>query len=82
MAYTTIDENMFYMQGGVIYGPAGPTTNQFYTLDLTQPTWTTSKPPWKAMVYPETLNLRAKNNKHSISVSPDNQNLTFWVAYP
>ncbi|KAK5823545.1 hypothetical protein F5H01DRAFT_376459 [Linnemannia elongata] len=67
---------------GVSYGPAGPTTNQFYTLDLTQPTWTTMNPPWRARVYPESLNLIARINKHSISVSPDKQNITFWVAYP
>lgn len=82
MAYTTVNEDTLFMQGGVSYGPAGPTTNQFYTLDLTQPTWTTVNPPWRARVYPESLNLIARINKHSISVSPDKQNLTFWVAYP
>ncbi|KAG0067162.1 hypothetical protein BGZ89_006393, partial [Linnemannia elongata] len=82
MAYTTVNEDTFFMQGGVSYGPAGPTTNQFYTLDLTQPTWTTMNPPWRARVYPESLNMIARINKHSISVSPDKQNITFWVAYP
>ncbi|KAF9541109.1 hypothetical protein EC957_003390 [Mortierella hygrophila] len=82
MAFTTVNEDTFFMQGGISYGPAGPTTNQFYTLDLTQPTWTTVNPPWRARVYPESLNLIAKINKHSISVSPDKQNLTFWADYP
>ncbi|KAF9120906.1 hypothetical protein BGX30_002891, partial [Mortierella sp. GBA39] len=82
MAYTTVNEDTFFMQGGISYGPAGPTTNQFYTLDLTQPTWATVNPPWRARVYPESLNLIARINKHSISVSPDKQNLTFWADYP
>jgi hypothetical protein len=83
MAFATINEDTFYMQGGITNGPEGPTLNQFYTLDLTQPTWPASTPPWKAHAYSgEGFSVKVKNYRHSISISPDMQTLTFWVTYP
>lgn len=80
MAYTTISENTFYIQGGLLITGAGTSssnTSQFYALDLTQPTWNTLNPPWKALTYPATL---TSTSGHSISVAPDNSAFTMWMA--
>ncbi|KAG0197712.1 hypothetical protein BGX33_000395 [Mortierella sp. NVP41] len=47
MAYATIDENYFIIQGGTDYVNATHRfpVNQFWILDLTVSTWRTSSPP-------------------------------------
>lgn len=82
MAYTTINENTFFIQGGLlITGPGiSSNTSQFYSLDLTQPTWNTLNPPWKPLTYPATLVPLASTAGHSMSVAQDNSGFTMWMA--
>lgn len=84
MAYTTINEDTFYVQGGTLITGTGASTNasQFYALDLTQPTWNTLNPPWKALVYPANLNALSSTEGHSISVAPDSSSFTMWIYNP
>ncbi|KAF9935146.1 hypothetical protein FBU30_007525 [Linnemannia zychae] len=54
MGYITIDENTFYLLGGVEIAERNLThedARQFYSLDLTT-NWDTSNPSWKALPYP------------------------------
>lgn len=83
MAYTTINENTFFIQGGLLItgpGTSSSNTSQFYSLDLTQPTWNTLNPPWKPLTYPTTLVPLASTNGHSMSVAQDNSGFTMWMA--
>lgn len=85
MAYTTINEDTFYIQGGsLVTGPDTYTnTSQFYSLDLTQPTWSTLNPPWKALsAYPFDLSAEAPSYGHSISVASDSSSFTLWISSP
>ncbi|KAG0276359.1 hypothetical protein BGZ96_003340 [Linnemannia gamsii] len=84
MAYTTINEDTFYIQGGTLITGTGSSTNssQFYALDLTQPTWNTLNPPWKALVYPADLNALSPTEGHSIAVAPDSNSFTMWIYNP
>jgi hypothetical protein len=84
MAYATINEDTFYVQGGTLITGTGSSTNtsQFYALDLTQPTWNTLNPPWKALVYPANLNALSLTAGHSISVAPDSSSFTMWIYSP
>lgn len=78
MAYTTIDENTLYVQGGQVYNgleSAPNASDQFYSLDLTQ-SWNTSSPPWKKLTPPDGLK---GAHGHSISVAPDSRTFTIWV---
>ncbi|KAG9071500.1 hypothetical protein KI688_005712 [Linnemannia hyalina] len=80
MAYTTINENTFFIQGGLLItgpGTSSSNTSQFYSLDLTQPTWNTLNPPWKPLTYPTTL---TSTSGHSMSVAQDNSGFTMWMA--
>lgn len=82
MAYATIDENTFYIQGGVILPPPGGTvtqvTSQFYSLDLTQ-NWDAASPPWKQLTTPSNL---PQTERHSMTVSPNRQTLSIWLTSP
>ncbi|KAF9154078.1 hypothetical protein BG015_001900 [Linnemannia schmuckeri] len=83
MAYTTINENTFYIQGGLLItgpGTSSSNTSQFYALDLTQPTWNTLNPPWKPLTYPATLVALSSTSGHSMSVAQDNSGFTMWMA--
>ncbi|KAF9099578.1 hypothetical protein BGX29_007038 [Mortierella sp. GBA35] len=78
-AYITINEDTLYIQGGREYTSAGVNVrNQFYALDLTQPTWDTSNPPWKAIDIAGGTPQGFATAGHSLLVSPDKQTLTFW----
>lgn len=82
MAYTTIDESTFYIQGGIILPPPGGTAkiaSQFYALDFTQD-WNATSPPWKALTAPITV--ATQISSQSITISPDRQTLTLWSVYP
>lgn len=88
MAYTTIDENTFYVLGGTHYQPANDSNysnnsvsypTQFYSLDLTQTGWNTSTPPWKELTYPsELLPLSTTPSAYSIAVAPDSRTFSVW----
>ncbi|KAF9084620.1 hypothetical protein BGX29_002454 [Mortierella sp. GBA35] len=82
MAYATIDENYFIIQGGTDYVNATHRfpVNQFWILDLTVSTWRTSSPPWQPIPV-DVVNPRLKSlttSSHSMSVSTDHQTLTIW----
>ncbi|KAG0272680.1 hypothetical protein BGZ96_005226, partial [Linnemannia gamsii] len=72
MAYATIDENTFYIQGGNIHPPPGgvvtKVTLQLFSLDLTQ-NWDAASAPWKRLAIPSS-NL-PQTYGHSMTVSPD-----------
>lgn len=68
MSYATVDEKTFYIQGG----SDGTSFNGTYSLDLTELTWLTSKPPWK------TLSQGPDDFGHSMTVSSDKQSLIVW----
>ncbi|KAK3823752.1 MAG: hypothetical protein JOS17DRAFT_835135 [Linnemannia elongata] len=85
MAYTTINEDIFYIQGGTLITGTGTSTSnstQFYALDLTQPTWNTLNPPWKELTYPSYLAALSSNTGQSISVAPDSSSFTMWSSDP
>ncbi|KAF9154077.1 hypothetical protein BG015_001899 [Linnemannia schmuckeri] len=84
MAYTTINEDTFFIQGGTLITGTGTSTNtsQFYSLDLTQPTWNTLNPPWKALTYPASLTALSSTSGHSISVASDSSSFTMWIYNP
>ena len=85
MGYTTINEDTFYIQGGTLItgtGTSASNTSQFYALDLTQPTWDTLNPPWKALAYPIGLAALSTTAGHSISVAPDSSSFTMWIYNP
>ncbi|KAK3806503.1 MAG: hypothetical protein JOS17DRAFT_822898 [Linnemannia elongata] len=81
MAYNTIDESAFYIQGGSVDPgvTASSASIQFYSLDLTLPSWDTSNPPWKALPPPTGPITLAPTFRHSMSVSPDRRTLTIFV---
>ncbi|KAF9982086.1 Acyl-CoA-binding domain-containing protein 5 [Mortierella antarctica] len=57
MAYTTVDESTFYVQGGFSGYAIDKTmelTDQFFSLDLTK-NWTSSSPPWKQLTPASTM---------------------------
>jgi hypothetical protein len=78
MAYaTTHDQKTFYVQGGS--GLRSSLNNQFFSLDLTQPSWNTTSPPWK------TLPVGFGNTSSSpidyglaMAISKDNTQLLEW----
>ncbi|KAG0279767.1 hypothetical protein BGZ95_000299, partial [Linnemannia exigua] len=80
VAYTTIDESIFIIQGGGKYqnSTSSIVTSQFITLDTTTSGWNTSNPPWKSITIPAALAPTMTTWWHSISVSPNGQILTFW----
>ncbi|KAK3812443.1 MAG: hypothetical protein J3R72DRAFT_498684 [Linnemannia gamsii] len=84
MGYTTIDENTFYILGGIHYSDydsSAAFASQFHSLDLTQSGWDTSSPPWKVLTYPTQLApLTSTRSQHSISVSVDHQTFTLWAT--
>ncbi|KAF9141054.1 hypothetical protein BG015_001417, partial [Linnemannia schmuckeri] len=73
MAYATVDENTFYVHGGIRHQSLGGPMTQFYALDLTQ-NWDTSNPPWRELA-PAPY---GSHSKHFITIPPDHQTLTIW----
>lgn len=81
-AYTTIDERIFYVQGGfTAFSEKGQDTNmdltdQFFSLDLTT-NWTAANPPWKAI--PANSPLRPPRTwGHSMTAIKANNDLLIW----
>ncbi|KAF9130632.1 hypothetical protein BGX30_013440 [Mortierella sp. GBA39] len=78
MAYaTTHDQKTFFVQGGA--GDHTYRNNQFFSLDLSQPSWNTTVPPWKP------LSVGAGNTGSSpvdqglaMAVSKDDTKLMEW----
>ncbi|KAG0271229.1 Acyl-CoA-binding domain-containing protein 5 [Linnemannia exigua] len=79
MGYATShDQRTFFIQGGV--GERLYLNNQFFSLDLTQPSWNTTSPPWKA------LSVGAGNSSSAptdyglaMAVSKDDTQLLDWA---
>ncbi|KAF9905007.1 hypothetical protein EC991_002070 [Linnemannia zychae] len=78
MAYTTVDEKTFYIQGGNPDETGINFTNQFYALDLTQPTWDTSSPPWRALATGAGSKSAPKTSQHFMTVSESGRFLVVW----
>ncbi|KAF9905581.1 hypothetical protein EC991_001542 [Linnemannia zychae] len=79
MAYATIEESIFIIQGGGEYQNATSTvvTNQLFTVNLTLLSWDATNPPWEAITIPSGFTSMT-TMWHSISLSRDLQTLTFW----
>ncbi|KAG0252935.1 hypothetical protein BGZ95_006493, partial [Linnemannia exigua] len=85
MAYTTVDENTFYVHGGranpELHGGIGEVKSQFFSLDLTR-SWKTSDAPWTALSYSDDFAAQSPPTGHSMTASQDGQTLTFWMTGP
>ncbi|KAF9152042.1 hypothetical protein BG015_005868 [Linnemannia schmuckeri] len=81
-AYTTVDENTLYIQGGANVAISSTTYNQFFSLDLTR-SWNTSNPPWSEVPTAAggRIPARLKTSFHSMSLSKDRKTLTIWDMY-
>ncbi|OAQ25935.1 hypothetical protein K457DRAFT_140752 [Linnemannia elongata AG-77] len=79
-AFITLNnESTFYIQGGRDYNVGKATaTNQFFSLDLSQPAWEASKPPWTPISISNGVAPGLTTFGHSFSVSPDQQTLSLW----
>ncbi|KAF9344568.1 hypothetical protein BGX26_004223 [Mortierella sp. AD094] len=75
MAFATIDEETLYIQGGASNGSL---TSQFFALDLTQSSWNTSNPPWKALTLGSGTQAAPIDDGHSMTISKDKQSLIVW----
>jgi hypothetical protein len=74
---TTRDQKTFYIQGGTSRRVRN--SNQFYSLDLTQPSWNTSYPPWKVLpVGAGNSTSSPMNYGLAMAISNDNNQLMEW----
>ncbi|KAF9927649.1 hypothetical protein FBU30_002988 [Linnemannia zychae] len=81
MAYATIGESTLYISGGATDPENTKLTNQFYSLDLTKPTWDTFNPPWKVLnIGTATLHLPPVSN-HTMTTGDDGQSLIVCYSY-
>ncbi|KAF8943000.1 hypothetical protein BGZ47_005913 [Haplosporangium gracile] len=80
VAYVTINEDKFIIQGGIDYqNPTlAPNVPQFMVLDLTLPTWDTINPPWSYVPIAVPLPANLTTSFHSMSVSSDRNSLMIW----
>ncbi|KAF9142471.1 hypothetical protein BG015_000844 [Linnemannia schmuckeri] len=80
MAYATISEDKFIIQGGIDYqNPTlAPNVPQFMVLDLTLPIWDTINPPWSYVPIAVPLPVNLTTSFHSMSVSPDRNTFMIW----
>ncbi|KAF9432853.1 hypothetical protein BGZ76_010235 [Entomortierella beljakovae] len=67
MAYTTLGESTLYIQGG-------RSSFQFFSLDLTATSWSTSSPPWKELT---TINA-PPDSSHSLTITADQKSIISW----
>ncbi|KAF9959050.1 Negative regulator of mitotic exit [Mortierella alpina] len=79
MAYTTVDEKTLYIQGGSVVSK--DTVTQFFSLDLTQPSWDTSNPPWRLLTNGEGQQSAPKTWGQSMTLSRDQQSLIVWNTF-
>ncbi|KAF9130628.1 F-box only protein 42 [Mortierella sp. GBA39] len=78
MAYATVNEKTLYIQGG---DPGQiPFANQFCALDLTQPNWNTSNPPWTILSAGAGLTGAPASANHFMTVGNDSQSLMIWSS--
>ncbi|KAF9345633.1 hypothetical protein BGX26_002929, partial [Mortierella sp. AD094] len=75
MAYVNFDDSTLYIKGGKVAD--GSSTNQFFSLDLTQD-WNVSNPPWKALNLGSGTNITPYGPYHSLVVSKDKKSLIYW----
>ncbi|KAF9950860.1 hypothetical protein BGZ72_007558 [Mortierella alpina] len=73
MAFATLDEKTFYIQGGFINHQQK--SNQFFALDLTQQSWTVTNPPWKPLSLGSGPQSAPSTSDHTMAVSKDKQRL-------
>ncbi|CAO3563794.1 unnamed protein product [Mortierella alpina] len=79
MAYATVDEKTLYIQGGSVVSK--DTITQFFSLDLTQPNWDTSSPPWRLLTSGEGQQSAPKTWGQSMTLSRDQQSLIVWNTF-
>ncbi|KAF9272719.1 hypothetical protein BGZ68_002150 [Mortierella alpina] len=79
MAYATVDEKTLYIQGGSVVSK--DTVTQFFSLDLTQPSWDTSSPPWRLLTSGEGQQSAPKTWGQSMTLSKDQQSLIVWNTF-
>ncbi|KAF9545550.1 hypothetical protein EC957_010859 [Mortierella hygrophila] len=78
MAYATVNEKTLYIQGG---DPGQiPYANQFCALDLTQPNWNTSNPPWTILGAGAGFTGAPASANHFMTVVDDGQSLMIWSS--
>ena len=80
MAYATVNEKMLYIQGGDPGQAENVFTNQFYALDLTQPNWNTSNPPWTILGTGAGLTGAPPSANHFMAVVDYGQSLMIWSS--
>ncbi|KAG0293161.1 hypothetical protein BGZ96_003218 [Linnemannia gamsii] len=80
MAYASLDEKTFYIQGGTGFqNNTRYQASSFIALDLTVTTWSTASPPWLS---PPILDSVAPTSScHSMAVAGDRGNLFVWDPY-
>ncbi|KAG0277419.1 hypothetical protein BGZ95_005972 [Linnemannia exigua] len=80
MAHAVADERALYIQGGLsVEGAVRTEVNQFFALDLTVATWSTSNPPW---VWPVSVNMPPLTGSyHSMTVEKGFESLFFWNPF-
>ncbi|KAG0212086.1 hypothetical protein BGX28_006847 [Mortierella sp. GBA30] len=81
MAYTTVGEDVLYIQGGTADGGLNG-VNQFFSLDLTQKNWNTSKPPWKNLSLGNGIQAAPFAWEHTMALSKDKQSLIIYDSTP
>ncbi|KAF9351224.1 hypothetical protein BGX26_010731, partial [Mortierella sp. AD094] len=78
MAYATVDEKTFYIQGGSYGIPSG--SNQFFALDL-QTSWTSSNVPWKALSTGYGIDSSPAASEHWMALSNGNLTVYGWNGF-
>ncbi|KAG0272012.1 hypothetical protein BGZ95_000118 [Linnemannia exigua] len=80
MAYATVGEETLYIQGGNPDEQGVNLSNQFYALDLTQPTWDTSSPPWTVLGTGAGHQSAPRASNHFMTVSDSGRSLVLWFT--
>ncbi|KAF9962762.1 hypothetical protein BGZ70_007902 [Mortierella alpina] len=73
MAFATLDEKTLYIQGGFINQQLK--SNQLFALDLTQQSWSATRPPWKPLNLGAGPQSAPSTSDHTMAVSKDKQRL-------
>ncbi|KAF9097752.1 hypothetical protein BGX23_008013 [Mortierella sp. AD031] len=80
MAYATVEGKALYIQGGRQGRVGGSPNSQFYALDLTQPSWDASNPPWRLLITGAGQQSAPRAIAHCMTVTKDSQSLIIWDA--
>ncbi|KAK5801778.1 hypothetical protein F5H01DRAFT_397646 [Linnemannia elongata] len=81
MAFASIDERRLYIQGGLTeVGNKRAPLNQFFSLDLTVGSWSTSDPPW---IWPQSFGsiIPPYSSGHSMTAASDSNALFLWDPF-